>query len=652
MKKNVLLIVLWCCANILYAQSPGDTLSSGSLLHEVVIQAVKKVEDYRLERPASDLRWMTSDLGTWLEKSGMAIVTANGAAGAASSVRFRGLASDHSLFSWNDIPVNSVTLGTCDMSMLPVFFFDEIRLYSGADNTSVPAAGPGMTMALCNNPDVEHGQVSVLYSMNSLYNSGLAARVQTSDRLKSPGNWTLRTSSKVFFQDIRNRFYYADRYLADAPVREQEHNDGRNRGWMQDIYIGNGRHLFSAHAWIQERSMHLPALMGKMTAGTAEQDDSFARFLLAHSYAGKGLSVKTSLARLEDKMHYTDSGLSFGAIDSRIRTQVWYANTRIVYRMNEHLELLSNNLISAQEAFSDAFAGGSENLLGASLSGGLHAHLGPLHLAGDYRHEWRNHTDGSSWTGRVYYVFSHKQSSFEPEFRIARRYRLPDMNELFWQPGGNRDLLPEQGLITSLRLPFLLKMTRWEINTQTEVSWNRVKDWIQWVPGASGIWSPLNYRDVGSMALECPIEVIWHGPELQVNGGMRYHFTDARTIEGGEWNHPESRTMIYTPRHMLTSHAGCVFGNFGLDIQNRFIDKRYTDEDNNELRALPAYDLWSVSASYAAQLAAMELKCNLTVDNLGNVSYESVRSYAMPGRVISIGISLTYILNEKQKQDE
>ena len=122
MKKHIVLIagIVWsCCAG---AQQT-DTISGYHQTEDVVIvaRATDGWGPFNAVSPLKRKQWIGSDLGSFLDAQGLAHQLTAGAPGAAGSLRFHGLSSDHTLLTWYGMPINSFTLGTCDMSLLPMF---------------------------------------------------------------------------------------------------------------------------------------------------------------------------------------------------------------------------------------------------------------------------------------------------------------------------------------------------------------------------------------------------------------------------------------------------------------------------------------------------------------------------------------------------
>jgi outer membrane cobalamin receptor len=89
-------------------------------------------------------------------------------------------------------------------------------------------------------------------------------------------------------------------------------------------------------------------------------------------------------------------------------------------------------------------------------------------------------------------------------------------------------------------------------------------------------------------------------------------------------------------------------GRHSASVGYRFVSERFTDEANTPHRALDAYGLCNVW--YQSTWKKNELTMDVTagVDNVFDVAFETLRAYAMPGRIYRLSISLSYQPNKSQ----
>lgn len=70
---------------------------------------------------------------------------------------------------------------------------------------------------------------------------------------------------------------------------------------------------------------------------------------------------------------------------------------------------------------------------------------------------------------------------------IARNYRYPTLNDLYFQPGGNPNLAPEKGFTYDTGLEFTLKSDElFTLKGEATVFDSHIDDWILWIPTTKG----------------------------------------------------------------------------------------------------------------------------------------------------------------------
>jgi hypothetical protein len=108
MKIGILLIagIVWSSCAL---SQVADTISGYHQTEDVVI--VARASDgwgpFNVVTPLKHRQWLQSDVGSFLDAHGLAHQLTAGAPGAAGSLRFHGLSSDHTVLTWHGMPINS-----------------------------------------------------------------------------------------------------------------------------------------------------------------------------------------------------------------------------------------------------------------------------------------------------------------------------------------------------------------------------------------------------------------------------------------------------------------------------------------------------------------------------------------------------------------
>ncbi len=668
MKKRYILYILfgWFPLSFM-AQAELDTLISTYTLGEVRVVADRSIQTSSTEDVSifklRTLQWATIDLGSFMDKNGLANVLSNGATGMASSARYRGLSSDHLSMNWHGVPMNSISLGTSDMSMIPIFFFDQATFYSSPGTQSLAGSNLGMAVNLSSDYSlVNESYISIYSSFNSLMNSfqGLKIRqIFRQSRMvnRAQNNTSFRdgfliSSTKLFYQNINNDFAYKDVYRPESPVIRQVHNGGMNEGLHQDLEWHWNKNVLEGHIWYQKKAMQLPATMGSYSAGTAQQNDELLRSAISFVHSGKKDSLRLVCAFMDEALHYRDRKDDQGKwmIDSRIQSRVLFNGGNYHFQWSKHIGFHANAAFVKPEVTTSNYQSGNGRGHWAQAGSGVSIHANNNIIEADIRQDFRNTKTLPSWTFNYQQRYEIETLSLTPGIQISRRYRVPDMNELYWSPGGNSHLKPESGL--SYKGSFQLKWHRngkQIIATNTQIFYSEIKNWIQWIPMASGIWSPINYKIVRTRGVEIPIEYDFIVGSVDVDITARYQFTQTRAVNADQWSDANAFKMIYTPEHISTLMTNASRGHFKMGISVKHTSTRYTDESNSALRSLDPFMVSGVNLGYSWKKQMWMFQCSADISNIFNVAYESVRTYAMPGRVIQLNLQIKLLIRKKKE---
>ena len=96
---------------------------------------------------------------------------------------------------------------------------------------------------------------------------------------------------------------------------------------------------------------------------------------------------------------------------------------------------------------------------------------------------------------------------------IARNYRYPTLNDLYWDLFGNPDLLPEISYIAEAGIAWNLLNANRTLFIEAEITgyYSFIEDMIMWLPssGSGAIWKPMNITEVLARGIETGINGSW-----------------------------------------------------------------------------------------------------------------------------------------------
>lgn len=582
-------------------------------------------------------------IGEFLERNAAVSVQNYGAPGALITARFNGTSSDHTLLLWNELPLANPALGLSDLSLIPVAFLNGIEMSTGAVSDIGGISGIGATLQLNDFNGLNGAKISI--SHNTLSNQNIVA--QLGFRKKS---WS--SVSQILIANASNEFEYKDIYTLRSPSIQQAHNNSQQRAFQQqlDYRSGNGRHHLKLVGFYQFRHFNVPVIMGLNRPGTAHQRDSTLRASLTyvfHKFWGKKFlnhsvfevfsTLSNEHQRYTDRFSPSDEVLS---IDSRLSTLLWLNGARVqansFFFLDKAVVDFKHYTATAQNT---NYASGrvDEPFYSTNVSFEKKIIAARLKFNGYFYHEWRvNYSTEPSFGLEGHWKISHRSILF-PLLMVSasRRYRVPDFNERFWAQGGNPHLLPEDGFTYFGRLFWdVSKEEKYNFSYLMEYGIQDVQQWIQWVPRSN--WTPVNYKETKIHYFRSQLEYSTkRGKNVIHLKGTFNHVVSRVRNDNGE----RVFELVYTPNNTWNTQLTYERSIFSAGASVRFVDVRFTNENNDVRLSLPAYFV----ADLFIGLKFKAHNIQVFIDNVLDERFESVRAHAMPGRIF--GVSYQYHFN-------
>ncbi len=576
--------------------------------------------------------------------------------GALATASFRGSAPSHTRVNWNGIPLNSPMAGMVDFSLIPVFLVDQMSLLHGSASLSSGGGGIGGAIQIENVPGWDQKR-------SLKYLQGIGSYRTFDEFLEvGAGNRAFRSNTRLYHNYSRNNYPFVNRSVARLdpvtgnlihPVQTNDHAGFYRYGVLQEFYFRpHADHMFSVKYWGQQAERTIPrptSYEGSDYSNLNSQEDRDHRlvadwgFFGAHSqwmvrsgYSRKNLvyrqnngvpglgmvpvvdsrSVQQSLFNTLSFRYEPDPGFSVeGKIDMNLHgVSSWDAVTMFGYdRRRTEMALL----VAASKNFADR-----------------------IHMKVMLRQDW---IDGrrapfSPYLGVDLKPFS--ETALVVKGNVARNYHHPSLNDLYWQPGGNPGLQPEDGWTAEAGVEY-----RWneggssgwpELRTELTVYHSDIRNWIVWIPSFKGYWEPRNIARVVASGLEYGVMV------SGALGALRYKWTGSyactRSVNygnAGVWgDHSYGKQLVYIPLHSGNLLLHLSFRDYFITWQYNAYSERYTTTSNDLSRRnrLYPYFMNNLSAGRSFRLGSAGFSAELRIYNLLNESYQSVLYRPMPGR--------------------
>jgi iron complex outermembrane receptor protein len=220
---------------------------------------------------------------------------------------------------------------------------------------------------------------------------------------------------------------------------------------------------------------------------------------------------------------------------------------------------------------------------------------------------------------------------------ISRNYHLPTLNDLYWYPGGNPDLEPEDSFEIESGLNYVLNITRTlSLKADLTAYANRVNNWILWEDSGNGYWSAVNKREVFARGAEFYTQLDGRKGRSWFRVFLQYAYT--RTTDETEGS---GEQLIYIPQHTGNGYFQWTYLGWSMEWKSHFVG-----EQNTIGKILPAYLINDVSAGKQFRWNNNKLEVRFRVNNLFDEHYQVVLWRPMPGRNYELFVS--FQLNKKQ----
>ena len=628
----VLLLGLWCFQ--LHAQ---DTI----MLHSVEVTAEKN--DIEVLKPlvAKKLDTLvlqsksTSSLSDLLIQHSPVFIKTYGPGGT-STASFRGTTASHTLVLWNGFQLNAPNLGQVDFSTIPVFLADDVSLNWGS-GTSNNSGGLGGAVNIDN---THHFGDGFLLDLKQTYGS-----FNTLGSFITVGNYGKKFSFRVkaYRNSSDNDFEYVNLATIPHEKMRQRNADFVDYGVMPELSVMLGKNVISVSSWNQWNNRNLPPIMPNVFNVNSEEwtRDNFSRnFVSFKTYWESGSLQLKSAAFVENQRYFlltrnpvTDDTVTF--INSENHALILHQIANLDQHLYKSWNLKAKLQWDNEQVRSNNYVGTKHrNVVSAYVAiNGEPIKCANLNLTA--RYDW---TDGKGMGLFPTATFSYQMPFYKPlSFTLgySHNYRNPTLNDLYWYPGGNPDLLPENGRTVDLAVKCGFQKGPFKFDLRTGGYFSNVKNWIQWMPTSYRFWVPENVAKVYARGIENHLDAAFVKGDWKVTLSGNHVYTV--TTDESEKAHQQGtngKQLIYIPRHHANFFLNTQWRTWNLSYTVEVTGRRSTSYNEQEFFAydLPAYVLHHVALGKQLKKFRIELRCN----NLTNKSYQNVIWRAMPGRSFEV----------------
>lgn len=546
--------------------------------------------------------------------------------GQLASITMRGTSARHTAVLWNGFNINLPSVGEADFSLLPTNGATQVDIQPGPASATYGNGAVGGTVLL--SAGVRWG-AGWRGSAQADYGS-FGLRAGNLEAGFSDQKLSVRTS--LLYREAANRFPYYLQTATGRTRRYQENAALQQASLTQDLTLRVGQHgEVTAAVWLTDADRQIQPGIGTNNTHAQERDQS-RRLMAGYRHVSTRHEWTARAAWFEDIIDYRDdvSGLS----ESRVRTtqaqaeHTWSFAPNASLRVGgeaQHFEAQLDGY-GARPRTENRFSGFA--LLRYDPQPRLRLSLNVRQAVLPGQQPPLTPTAGAEWE-----VLQAPQQTVSLKASASRSYRAPSLNERFWRPGGNPDLLPEEGFGYEAGVVHVLTLAPAHLRLQTELTGYRqlVNNWVQWTPGAS-YWSPQNLRQVRAQGLEASTQLSWQPGAYRLTARASYAFTHSEKTKGTAADtDPAGRQLPFTPLHTAAFSTDHLWRGWQLTPALTFTGQRYTDASASDF--LPPYLLLNATIGRTVAVGpGWKLQLLAQGYNLTNRSYQSYDNRAMPLR--------------------
>jgi vitamin B12 transporter len=498
--------------------------------------------------------------------------------GGIATISFRGAGSSHTVVRWNGINLNNPMLGQSDFLTLPVVVADRVTLFYGGATVASGTGGLGGVVEIETKPQWHEGEKAEIN-----YNTGSYGRHSIS-AIARYGKGKVRFITRAGLRDARNDFSYINRYLTGDEIPESRTNASfKQKVLLQELFVRGGKSVTGVRLWIQETDRQIPVPMNISPENHDEKlINRFQRIMVNHDHAFRKITWSTAGALSREVMIYSDYVTKIYShsvsLKSVVRSSLnWQNGTRSsVYG---ELTLENDNVVS--ENYADNSSRTLFTVSGSAdhkISEVFDSNIGFAIPVTEHKLVFPDLSLGIEIA-----PFSDERDNFR--LNIATKSRIPTMNDLYWNPGGNPELETERALNSEISASLVAeRQDRLMLKLNSTLFRNRIWDMIFWQPGESGIWSPVNLGEINSGGIELTSSVNYKSDTYSATLRALYSYT----VSGNE-SEDKFRQLIYVPKHAATTTLHISYGRSSAEVSYRLTGRRFITTDNRDY--LPAFGL-------------------------------------------------------------
>lgn len=530
--------------------------------------------------------------------------------GMVSSPSFRGTNASQTAVVWNGININSQLNGQADFNTISTSNYDNVSIRSGGGSVQYGSGAIGGTVHLSNeldfSPHLNH-QLQLAYG--SFETKRLAYRTAFGSE-----KWSGSVGVGYLNSDNDYRFLGTDRRNENAAFDNLDIS--LNLG-----YTLSKKDVVKAFHQNFRSDRELSETLLAPSKSKLENEDY--RTMLEWSHISNRFTSSIKAVHLKESFRYFENKdlIHF----SKGQATTWLLKHHFKTDILKRLTLSVITDYSYVTAEGDSFSNPKRNAFSATA---IVSHRPIRHL--QYNINVRKDVI-SDFESPLVFSADMSYSIFKPytlKLNASKNFRVPTFNDLYWNPGGNLDLKPEESFQVDLGHELRFKNILAKFNS----FYIETTDLIEWQPNnMNGYWSPVNVANARHYGLESEMQVSRSIVSHQFLLLANYTFTKAEDVD-------QDQPLFYVPEHKVTASLSYSYKAFTM-----FYQHLYNGEVTIIGDTLDGFDVGNIGLSYTFNNKnKVQYIANLRINNVYNSYYENVALRPMPNRNFNFNMTLKF----------
>jgi vitamin B12 transporter len=529
--------------------------------------------------------------------------------GMVSSPSFRGTSASHTAVIWNGININSQLNGQVDFNAISANSYDNITVRSGGGSVLFGSGAIGGSIHLDNLIQFSKQEKHKLLVNYGSFNT----QHINYDYVKATDKSFINIGLGYNASD--NDFEYLGSNLTNENGSYLNYNFDVNYG-----YKINKKHQLKIYSNTFFADRNLSRTLNAPSNDGYEDINS--KNLLEWNFALSSKEVITSrISYIFEKFKYFDnnqnkSNFSDGNTQRKIG-QIDYNNS-----FSTKLKLNAILGFESVTASGSSFDTNTRNILSGVVSLN-HQLTKKLSYGVQLRQDVQNDFDSPFlYSLGIEQKFSEK---YTLSFNTSKNFRIPTFNDLYWQPGGNINLKPEDSYQFEIGNVISLK----NISLQVNGFYIKSSHLIQWIPNPSGVWSPTNTDETRNLGIEFSANYKTSIKDHFIVINANYAYTDAKDLE-------TNQQLISVPKNRLNGFVNYQYKNWSA-----FYQLLFNDDVQFLVDTIPAFQVSNVGVEYEISTLKSNPNLGFVINNIYNTKYQNTLNRPMPG----INFQITTTIN-------